>query len=155
MEQGASLKLEGDVLTVTPRSDIYVRYLGDNRNVIAELASELYGRRIRAEMASIGQAEKVAIPPVEASAGSAVNLTIVRDAPPYTAGSQVAAVNNGEEAPLAPGTSPPKQSQADARQRLYSDPIVQRIFREFEARLVDLKTISNQPDGAAPSSSKK
>ena len=50
MEQGATLKLNGEVLSVMPRNDIYVRYLSDNRNVIAELASELYGRRIKAEV---------------------------------------------------------------------------------------------------------
>jgi len=42
----------------------------------------------------------------------------------------------GVEAP-APraGASPP----ADARQAIYSDPVVQRIFNEFEARLVDVR----------------
>ena len=53
MEQGAALQLNGDVLTVTPLNDIYIRYLNDNRNVIAELASELYGRKIRAELAPL------------------------------------------------------------------------------------------------------
>jgi tetratricopeptide (TPR) repeat protein len=52
MEQGAALKLSGDLLTVTPRNDIYVRYLNDNLNLIADLASELYGRRIRVELAT-------------------------------------------------------------------------------------------------------
>jgi hypothetical protein len=52
MEQGAALKLNGDLLMVTPRNDIYVRYLNDNRNVIADLASELYGRRIKVEVAT-------------------------------------------------------------------------------------------------------
>src|SRR5712692_6327615 len=50
MEQGAGLELNGDILIVIPRNDIYVRYLTDNRNVIADLASELYGRRIKAEV---------------------------------------------------------------------------------------------------------
>ena len=31
MEQGAALALNGDVLTVIPRNDIYIRYLSDNR----------------------------------------------------------------------------------------------------------------------------
>jgi Abortive infection C-terminus len=51
MQQGASLNLlDGDLLTVTPRSNIYERYLRDNRNVIAELASEFYGRPIKVEL---------------------------------------------------------------------------------------------------------
>ena len=54
MEQGAGLELNGDILIVIPRNDIYVRYLTDNRNVIADLASELYGRRIKAEITAHG-----------------------------------------------------------------------------------------------------
>src|SRR5579883_2264114 len=50
MEQGAVLRLDDASLTVTPRNDIYVRYLSDNRAVIADLASELYGRRIKVEI---------------------------------------------------------------------------------------------------------
>ncbi len=50
MDQGAALGLDGDVLRIRPRSDIYTRYLSDNRSVIAECASELYGRRITAEI---------------------------------------------------------------------------------------------------------
>jgi hypothetical protein len=46
MEQGAALSLEGDVLTVTARSDTYIRYLGDNRNAIREFASEFFERPI-------------------------------------------------------------------------------------------------------------
>jgi hypothetical protein len=53
MEQGASLRVDGDLLTVTPRYDIYVRYLTDNRNEIAEFASKFYGRRVRVEMSPI------------------------------------------------------------------------------------------------------
>ena len=49
MEQGAALALNGDVLRVIPRNDIYIRYLNDNRASIAELASELYGRTLRVE----------------------------------------------------------------------------------------------------------
>jgi DNA polymerase III subunit gamma/tau len=54
MEHGAALALEGDVLRVTALSDIYVRYLADNVGVLADLASEKYGRRIRAELIANG-----------------------------------------------------------------------------------------------------
>ena len=46
MEQGARLSLEGDVLTVIARNDIYVRYLNDNRDTIGEFASEFFDRPI-------------------------------------------------------------------------------------------------------------
>ncbi len=57
MEQGAGLALDGDLLTVTARNDIYVRYLNDNKLVIAELASEYLGRAIRVELAANGAAK--------------------------------------------------------------------------------------------------
>lgn len=50
MDQGAALRLDGDELLVFPRNDIYVRYLTDNRNAIADLASEFYGRKIIVEL---------------------------------------------------------------------------------------------------------
>jgi hypothetical protein len=37
-------------------------------------------------------------------------------------------------------TSASRLTQIDARQKLYADPLVQRIFQEFDARLVELKT---------------
>ena len=56
MEQGASLALDGDLLRVIPRNDIYIRYLNDNRASIGELASELYGRKLRVEVSLNGGA---------------------------------------------------------------------------------------------------
>ena len=50
MEQGAALALDGDLLRVIPRDPVYLRYLNDNRASIGELASELYGREIRAQI---------------------------------------------------------------------------------------------------------
>ncbi len=51
MELGAGLELNGDILRVVPRNDIYVRYLNDNKSTIATLASEHYGRPIKVELA--------------------------------------------------------------------------------------------------------
>ena len=72
MEQGASLALDGDLLRVIPRNDIYIRYLNDNRGSIGELASELYGRKLRVEVSLNGAAGAVtggaATPPVTAPA---------------------------------------------------------------------------------------
>jgi len=47
MSQGAHLALVDDVLKVTPKSSIYVRYLNDNLGVLAELVSAYYERPIR------------------------------------------------------------------------------------------------------------
>ena len=162
MEQGAGLELNGDILIVIPRNDIYVRYLTDNRNVIADLASELYGRRIKAEVtahragavaasAATAPAPSATSPP---SGGSAARddsrgAAAGGDAAPSPAESAtaIAAADSaapgdvepppdeaGVEAPRAGASTP-----ADARQAIYSDPVVQRIFNEFEARLVDVR----------------
>ncbi len=171
MEQGSSLRIVGDVVTVTPRSDIYVRYLTDNRNVIAELASELYGRRIKVEVA--GARGTVAAVEDRLASASAV----AADSPP--AGAQHAPEEGGsraaptrptaEVAADAPGgggtpvsspptpapSSAPRQTQPDARQKLYADPVVQRIFEEFDARLVEVKTTSARPDTSASPANKK
>jgi hypothetical protein len=54
MEQGATLTIDDDdTITVIPRSEIYVRYLTDNRSAIADLASEFYGRRIEVNLAPV------------------------------------------------------------------------------------------------------
>ncbi len=46
MEQGAALALDENTLKVTPRTDIYLRYLTDNLNVIGQLATDFYRRPI-------------------------------------------------------------------------------------------------------------
>lgn len=62
MEAGAELTLDNAVLLVRPRNEIYVRYLNDHRETIAELASEFFGKAI------IVRVEEV---PAEAGASSA------------------------------------------------------------------------------------
>jgi DNA polymerase III subunit gamma/tau len=206
MEQGAALDLNGDVLTIIPRNDIYIRYLGDNRGVIAELASELYGRRIRTEMSEVG-----APPP---SSAGAMSKTVASDAPaarasetpgslasestPSSPTSSIAGVDarvvdaahtgveSSEPANAAlttndaitasmtsngaaiqvDSTSPLSasatdsdpvgavlsgnggvtgMSQAELKQSVYGDPVVRRIFDEFQARLVEVRA---QPSGS-------
>jgi DNA polymerase-3 subunit gamma/tau len=68
MEQGAGLSVVDDVVRVVPLNQIYVRYLQDNRAVIAELASEVYGRRMRVELAANGA---TAAPAAADAAGAA------------------------------------------------------------------------------------
>lgn len=158
MEQGASLKIDGDLLTVTPRSDIYVRYLSDNRHVIGELASELYGRRIKVEMAVAGASGTAISNRPEPPGGVATDSSPAKPTPSDAPGVKVlaeGAADRGAPVSSAPAASPARQAQPDARQQLYADPLVQRIFEEFDARLVELKTTSIRPDASAPSVSKK
>jgi DNA polymerase III subunit gamma/tau len=158
MEQGASLRIDGDLLTVTPRSDIYVRYLADNRNVIGELASELYGRRIKVEMAGAGATVTAISDRLESPGGAAADSSPVKPTPVDVPGVKVCsdgAADGGASVPSASAGSLARQNQTDARQKLYADPLVQRIFGEFEARLVELKTTSIRPDASTLSISKK
>ena len=70
MEQGCDLALEGDLLRVIPRNDIYIRYLNDNRTSIGELASDLYGRELRVVVELKKPDQKVAQKPEESSSTS-------------------------------------------------------------------------------------
>ncbi|HUY26661.1 MAG TPA: DNA polymerase III subunit gamma/tau [Candidatus Binataceae bacterium] len=156
MEQGAALSLEGDVLSIAPRRDIYQRYLADNRAVIAELAAEFFGREIRAEIVDSQPAASIpaATPsqPPERAATSAAEAAAERV--PMTQAS----------APRAPATDPrdpdgaqPKSIQPgpatrrvstspEERAALYADPVVERVFESLEARLVEVRA----PIAAAP-----
>ncbi|MGH7841089.1 MAG: DNA polymerase III subunit gamma/tau [Candidatus Binataceae bacterium] len=160
MEQGAALRVNDDTLTVTPRSEIYVRYLSDNRSAIAELATELYGRRMRVEIAT-GTAEAATALPTAAAAdpalaASAQPVRIAADAPPPSS------VNRDSPGAVAPNTSAQKLSaqkiSTENRQALYADPVVKRIFSEFEARFVEIRSDPLNPRAATaedPASSKK
>jgi hypothetical protein len=156
MEQGASLEMDGDLLTVTPRNDIYVRYLNDNRHVIGELASELYGRRIKVEMAAVGATKTPGSNPPELPDSRVADSSPSQPTPsaaPDMKGSPEG--DAGAPEPAAAAGAPGEQTQPDARQKLYADPLVQHIFEEFDARLVELKTTSTRPDASAPAVSKK
>jgi DNA polymerase III subunit gamma/tau len=197
MEQGAALALNGDVLTIIPRNDIYIRYLADNRGVIAELASELYGRRIRAELAQIAAAlpgvasatpgnaaaapEGTAETPSSAPASSAVpsgsgigvadttaaeqtNRTAATDSPAATSRNEAStpstdtstSSSNGDATNVgASNGGNAAMSQADLRQSVYGDPVVRRIFDEFEARLVEVRAEAPVTAGAGDSESRK
>jgi DNA polymerase III subunit gamma/tau len=164
MEQGASLQLEGDVLRVIPRNDIYIRYLNDNRGSIGELANEFYGRKLRVEVSLSGGAngeEARDKPPPSASSATA-------DMGPETNGAARILPQEamsrpdgaGAQAQAEPATAAPLVSQmpdspaapniVTDRQALYADPVVRRIFEEFQGRLVEVRA---RPDAraAAPS----
>ena len=178
MEQGALLVLNGDVVTVYPRNDIYIRYLTDNRNVIAELASELYARRIRVEvsndaapsaspaaiaspavtavteiapLAPIGSASADDQPDeIGAAHGNGIAPRIERDARDNSAAAPI--VPNGAS-PDGPGAAngTAAASSAELKQAVMADPVVRRIFDEFQARLVEVRPSAavTPGDGAA------
>ena len=142
MEQGASLALDGDLLRVIPRNDIYIRYLNDNRASIGELASELYGRKLRVEVSLNGGAAVVtgsAEAPPMATAAVAPSPSAGQPAAPMSVPALAAAAT---DAPL-----PQARSIATNRQALYADPVVRRIFEEFQGRLVDVR---ERPAAAPP-----
>ncbi|HYB90632.1 MAG TPA: DNA polymerase III subunit gamma/tau [Candidatus Binataceae bacterium] len=137
MEQGASLSLDGDVLRVNPRNDIYVRYLADNRGVLGELASEFYHRTIRVVLAGAGAESRTE--PQRADAASPQPASSAAGAP---------ALNGDRARPAAqPAASAPADTAAGAedRQALYSDPGIRRIFDAFEARLVEVRSPAAPP----------
>ena len=157
MEQGARIALDGDTLSVAPRSDIYTRYLSDNRATIAELASEFYGRPMKVEMsvtASLTPAANVA--PQPAATSSQNGELPKREVPPSrpTSATQPLSANGDADssprvpAPQATAARPDdpnkgRTATADERQALLSDPAIRRIFDVLEARLVEIRV---QPD---------
>jgi hypothetical protein len=158
MEQGASLKIDGDLLTVTPRSDIYVRYLTDNRNLIGELASELYGRGVKVEMGCASATEAAISERLESSISAAAQSSPAKSTLLAAPGIEVfseGAADGGPPVSSASAGSLKTETQPDPRQKLYADPLVQRIFEEFDARLVQIKTPSIRAEASAPSGSKK
>ena len=169
MEQGAALDLNGDTLTIVPRKDIYIRYLSDNRGVIADLASELYGRRIRAEITAVDASPAAASPVTtlanaSSDAGAPPAVLSVTSAESGVEDSRaIGVVANGasaiprdaDQAPAAnadtdasvaaTGNAAATMSQAELKQSVYGDPVVRRIFDEFQARLVEVRAQPSAP----------
>src|SRR5271170_2725690 len=152
MEQGAGLAIDGDLLTVIARNDIYIRYLNDNKAVIAELASEHLGRTIRVEL-SINGAVRPAASRTTMPLG--VNgLTRELPATPASTTNPPGAAQNGQRQTAPPKPVEPIKEIAPApavkdaarraatpeeRQAVLSDPAVRRVFDTLDARLVELR----------------
>jgi DNA polymerase-3 subunit gamma/tau len=189
MEQGAALQLSDDLLTVMPRNDIYVRYLNDNRNVIAGFASEMYGRKIRVEMTAMAASGAESSVAGSSNGNAAANREdgVARadfDGVPKRAmdSANVAMSEgpDGKDDSNRPGGSQPKPpgsfaaafaaakdsvaasedlgakaapAQAELKQAVIADPVVQQLFSEFQARLVEVRaqpanqSISSGGDG--------
>jgi DNA polymerase III subunit gamma/tau len=148
MEQGAGLILDGDILTVTARNDIYIRYLSDNKNVIAELASEHLGRAIRVELSTNGAAGAAASRPTMPLQSNGLTREL-----PSAAASAVFTENAPKKIAtprpiesireIAPASKPIEAARRVAtpeeRQAVLTDPSVRRVFDTLDARLVELK----------------
>ena len=92
-------------------------------------------------------------PPGGATADSSSKLSPV-SAPAVKVVAEGAA-DEGAPVSSASAASLARQTLPDPRQKLYADPLVQRIFEEFDARLVEIKTTPIRPDGSASSAGKK
>jgi DNA polymerase-3 subunit gamma/tau len=173
MEQGAGLAIDGDVLTVIARNDIYIRYLNDNKAVIAELASEHLGRTIRVEL-SINGAVKAAAARTTMPLG-ANGLTRELPAAPASTPNPVAAENGQRQTAPPPKpvatikeVAPVKEiapaptmkdvarrpATPEERQAVLSDPSVRRVFDTLDARLVELRIPSAVQASATEKESK-
>ena len=160
MEQGAGLVLNGDLLTVTARNDIYIRYLNDNRAVIAELASEHLGRQIRVELSTGGASPRIGLATAPVPGNGAT-----KEFSPAPAGGN--AVRGEREAPRSIDSNRETASAVPAasgvpvgarrvatpeeRQAVLTDPALRRVFDTLDARLVELR-MPNHPIDAAKES---
>jgi hypothetical protein len=160
MEQGAGLALEGSILTVTARNDIYIRYLTDNRAVIAELASEHLGRPIRVELSNAGVAaprSKSGNPPVATGNPPVASIVAAREiSPTPQAVSKVykpieRSIESIREAAPAPA-APRRVATPEERNAVLTDPAMRRVFDTLDARLVELRMPTHPAADAAKES---
>ncbi len=152
MEQGAGLRLHGDLLTVTARNDIYIRYLNDNRTVIAELASEHLGRPIRVELSTTGGAgprSKTATAPLPSN-GATGELAPSPHAKP--AGANAARIERQASRRIESTHETARRvATPEERQAVLTDPGLRRVFDTLDARLVELRMPNLAPDQAKES----
>jgi DNA polymerase-3 subunit gamma/tau len=137
MEQGAGLVLDSDTLTVTARNDIYIRYLSDNRAVIAELASEHLGRPIRVELSTTtggaAPANKIATAPLSRN-GATRELA---PAPALRADVKPAVADTARVESIK--QTGRRAATPEERNAVLTDPAVRRVFDTLDARLVELR----------------
>ena len=160
MEQGASLALNDDVLSVNARNDIYIRYLSDNRATIAELAGEFFARPIKVEVSSNGTVVSTATgkaPSTSASPASSngtpkspvAEVSNIETAPQREIEPKLTVVR--DSAPIAAVDASPKSRAGgpEDRQAVLQDPEMRRIFDELEARLVEVRVTPDTEAGTA------
>ena len=163
MEQGAGLILDGDILTVTARNDIYIRYLSDNKNVIAELASE-HLRTRDSSRAFVNGAANAASRPTMPLASNGLTRELPSSAPVTPIQPMIAESVAKKTAPSRPiesireiaPSSPAieaarRAATPEERQQVLADPSVRRVFDTLDARLVELKMPNSGPASAKES----
>jgi len=149
MEQGAGLALDGDLLTVTARNEIYVRYLNDNKTVIAELASEHLGRAIRVELSTNGAAKPAGGGRAATLPGGNGLTRELRPAPADTAIKASAESAKKETAPAPRATDAAMRAATpEERQAVLAEPGLRRVFDTLDARLVELRIPNLAPTSA-------
>jgi DNA polymerase-3 subunit gamma/tau len=165
MEQGASLALNDEVLTVNARNDIYIRYLSDNRATIAELAGEFFARPVKVEVSSNGTVVSTAMAkaPVAGTSPASSNgaakppaaeATKIEQAPPPPENEPKLTIvrDAAVAAPTTPSipvdTAPKSRAGSpEDRQAVLQDPEMRRIFDELEARLVEVRITPDTESG--------
>ena len=173
MEQGAGLVLANDLLTMTARNDIYIRYLNDNKAVIAELASQHFGRPIRVELttdglkfaasstsatraeaaplASNGRTRELAAPAAPRSEREPIHKNIASaSAGDKNIASASALDKNNATASASDAAIPRRSATPEEKQAVLTDPAVRRVFDTLDARLVELKIPNSETEKAAP-----
>ena len=152
MEQGAALTLANDVLTIAARNDIYIRYLNDNRVVVAELATEFHGRPIRVELTSgdglVAAASSARpSPPI---GGSSSTSAAARDMEPARKQASIPISAENSVSAAQPAAAPKTRAGGpEERQAVLQDPDMRRIFDTLEARLVEVRVKPDSEDIAA------
>ena len=149
MEQGAGLALDGDLLTVTARNEIYVRYLNDNKTVIAELASEHLGRAIRVELSTNGAAKPAGGDRAATVHGGNGVRRESRPAAADTANKASAESAKKRRAPAPRATDAAMRAATpEERQAVLLEPGLRRVFDTLDARLVELRIPNPAPASA-------
>ena len=159
MEQGAALALSDDVLNVSARNDIYIRYLSDNRATIAELASEFFARPIKVDVSSNGTVVSSAtgkvsgstpavcsyiVRSIERSRERRAELPRLEQPEPREVEPKLTIVRDPQPAVATPSpkidTAPKSRAGGpEDRTAVLQDPEMRRIFDELEARLVEVR----------------
>ena len=150
MEQGAGLVLDNDTLTVTARNDIYIRYLSDNRAVIAELASEHLGRPIRVELSSNGGMAPRSKPATAPLSSNGAAREIAPAPAPRADVVKTASIDTTRiesKKDTARRVATPEERNA-----VLTDPAMRRVFDTLDARLVELRMPNRAADNTDPES---
>ncbi len=141
MEQGAALQFAGDVLSVVPSSDVYVRYLGDNRDALAELAREFFGRPVRVEIVSKAQALAQGAEATETGTEANERPSVAQAGGNESAEAQESdcPAESSRNADRGQPASAGASNNGEARRQLLADPVIRSLFDILEARLVEIR----------------